>query len=200
MNSTQIEATLGRSPLFYDTETTGLAGNDQVVEISVVGYDSKNGQTQLLMDTLVRATKPISQDAMRVHHITPAETRSAPGIAALQAWLKRAFTSGRPVGAWNVAFDKRLIKQSLEANGLDARWLAEVEFFCAQQLYQRALGRSKPTRLETAVKETRIAPPPGRAHRALYDTHCALDVLKAVANQGRTAPAATTTGRPGLPV
>ena len=52
-------------PVFLDTETTGLHGRAEIVEISIIDYDGS-----VLFDKLVKPRQPIPRDAVTVHGIT----------------------------------------------------------------------------------------------------------------------------------
>ncbi|BCC80200.1 MULTISPECIES: 3'-5' exonuclease [Bacillus] len=51
--------------LVLDTQTTGLGETDEIVEIAVTDLDGKT-----LLNTLVKPTVPISDDATMIHGIT----------------------------------------------------------------------------------------------------------------------------------
>lgn len=51
--------------LVLDTQTTGLGENDEIVEIAVTDLDGKT-----LLNTLIKPTISISNDAIMVHGIT----------------------------------------------------------------------------------------------------------------------------------
>lgn len=51
--------------IILDTETTGLDNTAEIVEISVI-----NDQGEVLLDTLIKPTKPIPGDATAIHGIT----------------------------------------------------------------------------------------------------------------------------------
>ena len=60
-------------PLYLDTETTGLGQRDEIVEIAILDPLGK-----MVIDTLVRPSKPIPQDAVAIHGITNAMVSAAP--------------------------------------------------------------------------------------------------------------------------
>ena len=55
---------LERELVVFDTETTGLDGGAEIVEVSCV-----NGRGEVLLDTLVRPAGPIPADATAIHGI-----------------------------------------------------------------------------------------------------------------------------------
>ena len=69
---------LAAEPLILDTETTGLGDEAEICEIAVIRQDGS-----VVLDTLVRPTGKISEDATRVHGITDADVRDAPSTDAI---------------------------------------------------------------------------------------------------------------------
>ena len=59
---------LERELVVFDTETTGLDGGAEIVEI--VEISCVNGRGEVLLDTLVRPAGPIPADATAIHRIT----------------------------------------------------------------------------------------------------------------------------------
>ena len=60
----QAQRWLDATPVFLDTETTGLNDLAEIVEISILDDDGL-----VLLDTLVRPRRPIPADAIRIHGI-----------------------------------------------------------------------------------------------------------------------------------
>ena len=61
------------SPLFFDTETTGLGSNAEIVEVGVVDAVGKT-----VLESLVRPRRRIPSDAIAVHGISNEMVRDAP--------------------------------------------------------------------------------------------------------------------------
>ena len=79
-------------PLYLDTETTGLNPVDEIVEICIVDHDGT-----VLLNSLVRPTRPIPADVTRLHGITNQMVQGAP--AWIEVWpAVYAILSGRQVG------------------------------------------------------------------------------------------------------
>lgn len=148
------------SPVFIDTETTGLDSGAEIVEISVIGCDGT-----VLLDTLVRPVNPIPAAAMRVHGIRNEMVAHAPPWGQVWPWV-RELLSGRQVGAYNAEFDRRMLKQSNRQNGLG--WEeALTSFFCVMEMYRQFGSLYRWARLEAAAQQCRIDLP--NSHRAKDD-------------------------------
>ena len=70
---TIAQRVIENKPLYLDTETTGLGQRDEIVEIAILDPPGK-----MVIDTLVRPSKPIPQDAVAIHGITNAMVSVAP--------------------------------------------------------------------------------------------------------------------------
>src|SRR5690554_2132118 len=91
----------------FDTETTGLDNEAQIIEIAVI---DENGNT--LLETLVKPAVTISPESTKVHGITESDVKTAPSFDDVFLKLIEV-TKGKRVIAYNNDFDNRLIKQSL---------------------------------------------------------------------------------------
>jgi DNA polymerase III subunit epsilon len=123
---------LFRQPNFYtmDTETTGLGGDDRIVQIGII---DKHGAT--VLDTLVQPGRAVPPDVTRIHGITDAMLVDAPTIADLYGALSGVL-AGADVVAYNMDFDWRMLLQSL--NGLPAPRVRAQH--CAMKQYARYAG------------------------------------------------------------
>jgi len=119
--------------VFLDTETTGLGGDAEVVELAVI---AANGR--VLLDTLVRPLKRIPADASRIHGILDAHVAEAPEWRSIHPVLC-ALLADRPVVVYNAAFDRRIVAQCCGRLRLDdpaAVWQ------CAMRAYAAFRGES----------------------------------------------------------
>ena len=97
---------LANKPLFLDTETTGLDNFSEIVEICIVEHDG-----EILYETLVKPTRQIPFDAVRIHGISDPMVQNAPYW--IQVWKDvKPILNGRHVGIYNADFDLRMIRQS----------------------------------------------------------------------------------------
>ena len=95
-----------------DTETTGLDGYAEIVQVAVVDRAG-----DVLLDCLVKPTRPVPTEATAVHEISDGDLLHAPTLIQMDQQLK-ATLEGRFVAAYNADFDFRVLNQSLRARGL----------------------------------------------------------------------------------
>lgn len=161
-------------PLFIDTETTGLSPLDEIVEIAII--DSDGG---VLINSLVKPTRPISPEAGRVHKITQAMLVDQPTWPELLPEIV-AVIAGKYVGIYNADFDLRMVLQTQKNHGLVGQPFGKS--FCIMKLYAEfspfASGRYQ--KLEDAGRQCRILIP--NSHRALDDAQLSRAVFQFMAN------------------
>jgi DNA polymerase III epsilon subunit-like protein len=168
-------------PLFLDTETTGTGPRAEIIEVALI--DAEGG---VLLNTLVRPTRPIPADAAAIHGISNNLVGDAPAWAEVWPELQR-LTSGRLVGIYNAEFDVRLLRQTHAAHRLAGA--ADLRAFCIMLLYaeyrgQRgAYGGYRWHKLADAGRYCRLPLP--HAHRALDDTLLARAVFYHMAAAGQ---------------
>lgn len=114
--------------LIVDTETTGLDGAAEVVQIAVVGADGC-----VLADTLVKPLGDIPQEATAIHGLDAAAVSNAPTWVDVYPQLSDLL-NGRLVLAYNASFDARMISQTCALYNLPtptADWECVMELFAA---------------------------------------------------------------------
>lgn len=162
--------------VILDTETTGLANDDEVIEIAVI-----DTQGSVLLNTLVKPTKPMSanNEASRIHGITNTDLSNAPSWCEVQEQLLNVI-SGKHVLIYNAAFDTRLMNQTAYLNDY-----YEVEYsraVCLMKLYSQWFARFHGGDIKTRHKLVDAAAFCGvavkNAHRALDDCLISLGVLQ----------------------
>lgn len=180
----EAQAMLNMDGVVFDTETTGLGPDAEIVEVSVVDLDGT-----VLLDTLVRPTRPVPPDAETIHGIGNDDLVDAPAFPEVLPDLVRVL-QGRHVMAYNFQYDSRLLYQSVARHGLP--WPLPLELLeipghvthCIMKAFARFYGEwSSYHGSYTWQKLTRAANlcgvvVPGRAHRALADALVSVEVLK----------------------
>jgi DNA polymerase III subunit epsilon len=171
---------LSFSPLFLDTETTGIDRKSEIIEICIIDHLG-----QILFESLIKPTKAIPYDAVRIHGITLDMVKDKPRWHVLWPEI-RAALSGKYVCIYNVDYDVRLIHQTNALYNLPNH-LTNTQFFCVMKLYAQFYGQWDPSRrsyrwhsLDSARKHLRI--PLANSHRARDDTVLAKAVLEKIAN------------------
>ena len=164
---------LQNSPLFFDTETTGVHGGAEIIEIGVVDV---NGET--VLKSFVRPRGRISDHATAVHGITNGMVMHAPTWAEIWPQAQQLF-AGRHVGIYNADFDLRMMCQSHALHNLPWQAVGGTAF-CVMKLYAQFYGEIWGQRtycwqsLKNAGQQCGIPLP--NSHRAADDARltCAL--------------------------
>lgn len=169
---------LFRSGNFYvlDTETTGLDAGAEIVQLALIDRD---GHT--LMNTLIKPTRPCTAEATRVHGITNEMLADAPTMADLYINLSAKLAASTLI-AYNMAFDWRVLTQSLAVYGLPLP--VGVKRHCAMIAYARYYGQRQRgdyawQSLEKACRQQNIKRE--YAHSALGDARATLALLRHMA-------------------
>ena len=160
-----------------DTETTGLDGRAEVIQIGVL---SPRGA--VLLDTLVRPRGRIPFDAIAIHGITEAMVADAPTFAEIHPRLAEVLQS-KLVIAYNAAFDQRMLRQTALRNALPD---FAVRWDCAMEQYSRFVGRVSGRRSGSS----RVPLPRGvdygsKKHQAMDDCRATLEVIRRMADGDR---------------
>lgn len=166
----------GRDTLFVDTETTGLDGQAEVIEIAVV-----DGRGRALLDTLVRPAGRIPPEASRIHGILDATVAAAPRWDDVYPRLRRLLANG-PVVVYNAEFDLRLVNQMNRRFGyppLPDSWHCAMRRYGAYASEWNAkYGNYRLHRLEAALAT--FGHPP-TSHRAAGDANACRLVVQGMA-------------------
>lgn len=163
---------LAASPLFLDTETTGLSEDAEVIEIAIL-----DGQGAILLEELVKPVGLVEEGARAVHGITDDELVSAPGWPEVAPAVSR-LVEGRLVVCHNADFDLRMLRHSYAQHGLStpqARWDCTMELLTE-------VNHGKWPRLLAAAEMVNAAVPKvaGKHYRAAYDAAVYCEILVAL--------------------
>jgi DNA polymerase-3 subunit epsilon len=193
---------LNRDSLFLDTKTTGLSDMDEICEIAII-----DARGDVLINSLVKPTKPIDPNTSAIHGITNEMVAHVPTFRDLLPQLEQVLR-GREVVVYNSAFDEGKIYSSARANGMDMNQVtgvlglvfadpspvegAEPEYrsrwHCAMELYAMFYGdwndyhqSYRWQRLTNAALQCGIELPLG-THRALNDAELTRRIMMHVAD------------------
>jgi DNA polymerase-3 subunit epsilon len=164
--------------VYLDTETTGLDGQAEIVDIAVIAGDG-----EVLLDTLVRPVRPIPLIASGVHGIRDVDVAGAPTWEAVFAEFGRV-TAGRRIIVYNADFDRRIVSQCCAQYALT---FPESTWQCAMRAYAEFCaepgnsGGFKWHRLDRAASRFGVAP---GGHRALADAVVCRSVVMGMAQLG----------------
>lgn len=176
---------LNKNCLILDTETTGLGDDAEIVEISVI-----DAQGSVLLNSLVRPSKPIPQEATTIHGITDAMVASAPTWDQLhQQFTDVISNTEQPLVIYNGAYDTRILNNTARIYGISP---VSVLAHCAMHAYAEFYGQwdnyrdqYKWQKLTNAVKQCGYEVE--GAHRSLSDCQMTLQVLQFMAANGGAA-------------
>lgn len=112
--------------VYLDTETTGIDGRAEIVEIAVV-----DGAGRTLLDTLVRPDGIIPYDVIRIHGIDDRMVAGAPRWPEVYPALLELLRE-RTVVVYNADFDFRLVNQMNRRCGFQGR---SDTWHCAMKQY-----------------------------------------------------------------
>lgn len=165
-------------PNFYviDTETSGVDKSSEVVQVGVV---DKHGD--VVIDTLIKPTKRISQRVIDVHGITNEMLATAPALEDLYTMLSIKL-SGVPLVAYNMSFDWRLLQQTFALRKMPM--FRSGARHCAMKQYAKFKGLRgkrgyKWHKLGVAASQEQIVVKD--AHTALGDVRMTLALIQRMA-------------------
>lgn len=149
-----------------DTETTGLGGTDQVIQMAIVDLAGN-----ALFNSLFRPSVPVSEGAYEVHRISFSSLAVAPTVSDMFPEIRKVL-DGRAVIAYNADFDRRMLEQSFTAHGLSLAWFSQLQFRCAMLQYAKFCGDWDAKR-----KSYRLQKLPSGDHSALGDARATLELI-----------------------
>ncbi len=170
---------LALQPVYLDTETTGMDNHSEIIEICIIDHND-----QVLYESLIKPTKPIPADVIRIHGITNELVREAPTWLSVWPEVEQALR-GRVIGIYNADFDLRMIQQTNQRYMI--RWNPLHNTFCLMKLYAQYRGEWNYQRgsyrwhsLDSAGRNLGIPIP--NSHHARDDARLARAIHLAIAN------------------
>jgi DNA polymerase III subunit epsilon len=158
--------------VIIDLETTGFVHPEvDIVEIAVIDHKG-----EVLMNTLVRPTKPIPSAASAVHGIFASDVKDAPLFCDIYPDLLRCI-EGLPVVAYNYTFEKGIFEAVCSRYRQQA---LTCEWSCAMRDYAGYKRLHRPCKLTDACFYENI--PVKDAHRALGDCLMTLQLMRKMAS------------------
>lgn len=165
-------------PNFYviDTETSGVGKGDEVVQVGVI---DKYGE--VVIDTLIKPTKILSQEVISIHGITNEMLEDAPDFFDVYTLLSSKL-SGVPLIAYNMNFDWRLLQQTFSLR--KAPIFNSGKRHCAMKQYAKFYGQRgkrgyRWQKLGVAASQQGIVVKD--AHTALGDVRMTLALIRRMA-------------------
>lgn len=159
-----------KKPLFLDTETTGLYGRYQVIEIAIVDIDG-----EVIIDTLLHTKTPIDRGASRVHGINKKQLEKQPTFSEIEHIIERLLT-GHEVWIFNLPFDyDGMVMSSSDNFSID-----NIEFYCLMQHTMDKFQTERYISLASACNEMGVA---GGSHRAISDALASVRLYRALSDR-----------------
>ncbi|WP_245155637.1 3'-5' exonuclease [Paracoccus ravus] len=147
----------------FDTETTGLAMTDRIVQIA--GLRIMGGHlTGERFETLVNPGRPIPAAASAIHGITDADVADAPALREVLASF-RHFTDEAVLVAHNAPFDMGLLRAAEKDTGVQFPNRVLDTVLLSAMLW----GQAAPHTLEALAERLGVAIPPHARHSAMGD-------------------------------
>ncbi len=112
-------------------ETTGFGTDAEIVRIGVIALDG-----EVLLDTLVQPKRSISAEATRIHGIDNEAVADAPTFPEIADKLFDVWDCAVVI-AYNVDYDRRILKQVCARHGID---MPEKAWECAMTRYAQFYG------------------------------------------------------------
>lgn len=152
-----------------DLETTGKYPlESEICEVAAIKW--KSGQIVDQYQSLIKPSRPMSEEVIKIHHITNDMVESAPGPDRIIAKLKE-FVGDAVIMAHHAPFDMGFLAVEFERLNLS---LPRSSALCTAILSRKLITSSPNHRLQTLVNHLGL--PQGQAHRALDDTKACLEV------------------------
>ena len=171
--------------LILDTETTGLDGNAEIIDIALI---DTRGATRF--NALAMPGRPVPREASRIHGITDAMLRrhKAPDWPTLYAQLRPLLDAATLVVVYNAAYDRRLLQQTCALHGLappDLVWrCAMLDYAAYRREMHPCYQNYRWHKLEAAWRrECRVPAQQPQEHRALGDCRAVLALMRSVADR-----------------
>jgi len=166
--------------IFFDTETTGLNDDDEIVELAIT---DERGNT--LYSQRFKPTQTMSSGASRVTGITDDMLVDMPTFVSEIDKIKSVFDQGDQVIAYNTEFDIRLLCQTCEKYDLSTEWIYHMSTRCAMLMYSNYMYdwydpeiKSRRYKLTDACERMQIKVQ--NAHSAVGDCIMTANVVRAI--------------------
>jgi DNA polymerase-3 subunit epsilon len=164
--------------VIFDSETTGIGYDDELVQVGAIDQTGT-----VLLDSLVKPTRPITLKASAIHGLTAEHVAAAPGFPDVYPRLVSVL-KGQRVVAYNADFDSRLLQQACWQ--YDRPIIEAPRWQCAMERYAQYHGQWNRSRrsftwlsLTAACAKERIKV--SGAHSAVGDCLLTLRLIQRIA-------------------
>jgi DNA polymerase-3 subunit epsilon len=157
--------------IILDTETSGLDGGAEIVEIAVIDVAGNP-----LLDTLVRPGRLIPPEATAIHGIADADVVGAPAWSEIHERVGELLRAASQIVIYNADFDRAMLRQTQKRYGLPGFEVEDDKYTCAMEWYAAYCGQ-----WSDYHGSYRWQPLWGGDHRALGDCLATLNRMRAMA-------------------
>ncbi len=155
--------------LIMDTETSGLADDDEIIQMAIIDFDEN-----VLYNTLIKpkVKKSISRDSTLIHGLTKKDLAEAPFFeTAVFKFID--VIKDKTILMYNAEFDARMLRQTCYANNCKK---FPFSYWCVMKEYSKFVGEWND--YHNDYKFQKLS---GGDHTALGDCKATLRVLKKMA-------------------
>ncbi len=168
-----MELNLDRDLCFFDVESTGLnVIRDRILQIAIIKHH-KNGDEPVELEMLINPGIPISEEAMSVHGITPADLANKPTFQQVAQQIYDFIGDADLAGYNSNRFDVPMLMEEFARVGMELdvskRRLIDV---------QRVFYKMEPRTLGAAHRFYCDGASIENAHDALSDVRATINVFK----------------------
>lgn len=162
---------LSRDLIFFDIESTGLnVIRDRIIQLALIKYSAKGKPTEE-RTYLINPGIPISEEAMRIHGITPKDVARKPTFSQIAQELYDFIGNADLAGYNSNRFDVPMLMEEFDRAGFEfdisKRNLIDV---------QRIFYKMEPRTLSAAL-QFYCNKPMENAHDAMADVRATIDVF-----------------------
>ncbi|MCZ7568939.1 MAG: 3'-5' exonuclease [Ardenticatenaceae bacterium] len=115
--------------VILDLEATGLGAEDEIIQIGVLAPSG-----EVLLDTLIRPSKPMPRDGTAIHKITDAMVAGDPTFSEVYPALV-GVTQGKSIVTYNASADRAMLQRECKRHNLPkpgaARWMCTMNVYAA---------------------------------------------------------------------
>lgn len=169
---------MNNDTLILDTETTGVSGEDRVVELSIIDTEGT-----CVYSCMFNPGMPMPEEASAVNGITDEMLADKPTFA-MQAPSIAMILRGKRIAGWNVPFDARMLRNEFIRLGMPEPWSSEwdaMDWFAARNGIAPKRNGTHYCKLIQAKEMMGLGD--SQQHRALGDCLDTLAVINASRNR-----------------
>lgn len=150
------------SAVYFDTETTGLDEQAQIIQVGLIDEAGK-----ILFESLVKCEGKIPAEVTAVHGITDADLDDAPTWPEIHDHVCAILARAEHLYIYNAEYDFRLLNQTAKRHHRTVPMLNNT--VCLMNQYAQLFNHGRRKKLVTACHEWGINTADLRPHRAVSD-------------------------------